>query len=124
MVKRDFDVRSVARSKVEVAKRNRTRGSIGPQRVNVDIEDDHRYAHVRWMRGNAVFAHAQHRVSAVEAVERIAAGAGVSPVAQRVHISEIWAARPLQNVAGNGRHVADLCGGPARIASDSTGKRS
>ena len=108
---RHFDVRRVARSKVEVAKRNRTGGAIGPYRVNVGIEDGHRHAHVRWMRGNAVLADAQHGVAAIEAVERIAAGSRLSAVARRMNISEIGAARPLQDVAGDRRHVADLRGG-------------
>ena len=36
---------------------------------------------------------------------------GLSAVARRVNISEIGAAGPLQDVAGDRRHVADLCGG-------------
>src|SRR6185369_7487593 len=63
------------------------------------------------MRRNAMLADAQHRVSAIEALERITSGAWLSPVAGRVNISEIRTARPLQDVAGNRRHVPQLCGG-------------
>src|SRR5262245_29468156 len=63
------------------------------------------------MRGNAVLAHAEYGVSAVEAVERIAAGSGLSSIARRVNISEIHAARSLEDIAGKGGHIPQLCGG-------------
>src|SRR4029079_4470082 len=63
------------------------------------------------MRGDAVVADAQHRVAAVEAIQRIAAGSWLSAVARRMHVSEIGATRPLQDVAGHRRDIADLCGG-------------
>ena len=47
----------------------------------------------------------------IETVERIAAGTGLPAVARRMDISEIGAARALQDVAGHRRHVADLRGG-------------
>ena len=78
---RHLDVRCVARSLVELTERDRTRGAIGPNRVNLGIENSHCYAHVGWMRGNAVFTDAQHGVSAVEALERVTAGARLSAVA-------------------------------------------
>jgi hypothetical protein len=95
---------------MEVAKRNRTGGAIGPQRSNVGIENGHRHTHVGWMGRDAVVTHAEHGVAAVEAVERLASGSGLSAVARRVHVAEIGAARPLEDVAGDRRHVADLRG--------------
>src|SRR5215471_12428487 len=104
-----FDVRRVARRVVKIAKRNRPRSSIGSNRMNLRIEDHHRDAHIRWMRGDAVLTHTKHRMAAIEALERIAAGTWLPPVACRVNIPEIRAASPLQDVSGNGRHVANLC---------------
>ena len=62
-------------------------------------------------------AHAQHRVHALQAVERRAAGAGTALVAGRPGgVAEIVAARPLQHVAAEGRHVAQLGAGRQREA--------
>lgn len=78
-------------------------GAIGPHCVNVGIEDGHRHAHVRRMRGNAVFADSQHGVSAVEAVERITAGSGLSAVARRVNIIKKYLSfRPMPRTASRG----------------------
>ncbi len=78
--------------------------------VHDGVERGERDAHVRRMRRDTARGPAENRVVAVEAVDRIAAGAGRALVAARGVVVEIDAARALQDVAADGGHVADLAG--------------
>ena len=71
-----------------------------------------RHAHVGGMRGDAVLARPQDRVHAVDPLDRRAAAARFALVARRGRIVKIEAARPLEEIASGGRHVAQLLRGP------------
>jgi hypothetical protein len=58
--------------------------------------------------GDAVFARAEDRVHAVDAVDRRAAAARRAFVARRARVVEVQAARSLQQVAAGRGHVAQL----------------
>ena len=64
--------------------------------------------HVGRVRGDAVFARAEDRVHAVDAVDRRAAAARRALVARCARIVEVQAARSLQQVAAGRGHVAQL----------------
>ncbi len=72
------------------------------------IERDQRHAEVRGVRGDAGVAPAEHGVRAVLAAARVAAGTGLALVAGAGRIVEIAASRALQQVAADGRGIAQL----------------
>ncbi len=80
------------------------------------VERDERHGKIAGIGCDAGLAGAEHRVVAGDAVERGAAAAGRAFVAggEDRGIAEIGAARPLQQVAADRRHVADLCRGALR----------
>lgn len=63
------------------------------------------------MSGNTLWAGAEDRVRAVEALGRGAARAGDTPVARRRHVTEVQTPRALQKIAADRCHVAQLRGG-------------
>ena len=65
----------------------------------------------RRMRGDAVLRVAEDRVVAVLALARGAAGAGAALVAGLRDVLEVAAARALEQVAADGREVAQLARG-------------
>src|SRR5690606_11585289 len=79
---RVLEVRSVAGEEEEVVDRNAALAgaSLG---VYHGIECDERHGQVGRMRGDAAFARAEDRVTAVDAVERGAAGSRLALVARR-----------------------------------------
>ena len=89
----------------------------GTQRGKRDV-------HVRRVRGDATLARADDRVDAVEAVSRRTARAGMALVAcLERRVVEVVAAGALQQIAADGRHVAQLgrragqqCLGQQRVA--------
>ena len=72
------------------------------------VERHQRHAEIGRMGGDAVLAPAEHRVQAVLAAARVAAGAGLALVAGAGGVVEIGAARALQQVAADGRGIAQL----------------
>src|SRR4029453_4017157 len=62
------------------------------------------------MSRDAVLTRAEHRVSAVEAVDRVTTGLGPPPIAGGVDVTVVGATRPLHDVAGDGGHVSQLRG--------------
>ena len=107
-------MRRVARQPVEIGDRDGACRAIGADRLDRRIEHAHRDRHVARMRRDAGIAHADDGVLPAEAADRAAAAAGPPLVARLVGVVEIRAARPLQQVAGGGRLVAQL----ARSAGD------
>ncbi len=77
-------------------------------REHARVESGKRNTHVGGMRRDAVFAGAEDRVHAVDAVDRRAAAAWLAFVARRARVVEVEAARSLQQVAAGRRHVAQL----------------
>jgi len=75
----------------------------------VRVECGERNGHIRRVDGNTRFGGAKNRMISIEAVDR------VTSVAQRalvtvcaVVVIQIGATCPLQEIAADGRHVADL----------------
>ena len=106
-LERAFALRRVAGQAVKVLERNL---APTPSAFDLDnrVERDERHAEVRRMGRDAALAPADDRVQAVLAVERVAARARLTPVAGARHVIEIAAARPLHQVAADGRGVAEL----------------
>ena len=80
-------------------------------RQHARFQGGERDAHVGGMRGDAVLARPQDRVHAVDPLDRRAAAARFALVARRGRIVKIEAARPLEEIASGGRHVAQLLRG-------------
>ena len=74
------------------------------------VERDQRHAEIGRMGGDAGLAPAEHGMQPVLAVAGIAARAGLALVAGAGGVVEIGAARPLQQIAADGRGVAQLRG--------------
>ena len=72
------------------------------------IEGDERDAEVRRMCRNAGVAPAKHGVQTVLAVTRVAAGPRFAPVACACDVIKIAAPRPLHEISGDRRGVAQL----------------
>src|SRR4029453_5886319 len=66
------------------------------------------HAHIRRMHGDAGLAPAEHRIHAVEAVDRAAACAGLALIARHARVIKVEAASALEEVAAGRRHVAQL----------------
>src|ERR1051326_5650342 len=88
------DLRPIARQAVEFGKGDAALAA-RPDRQHAGIERGERDAHVGRVYRNAVFARAEDRVHAVDAVDRGAPGAGRAFVARRRGVIEIETARPL-----------------------------
>ena len=79
------------------------------QQLDLGVERGERNGRVGGVHRDAVVGPAEDRVPLVEAVERRAAGARLALVAgATAPVAEIGAAGPLQQVAADRRHVADL----------------
>ena len=79
------------------------------EHVDLGIEGDERDRPVAGIDGDAGLASAQQRMPAVDAVLRRAAAAGLALVAgEWLAAAEIGAAGALQQIAADGRHVAQL----------------
>ena len=73
------------------------------------VRDDVGLCEITGIGRNTILGGAEHRMGAIETLQRGAAGTGVALVAVRIaDIAEIAAARPLQNIAAQRRHVAQL----------------
>ena len=85
---------------------------LAPARPALDLDDgverDERHAEIRRVRGDAVLAPAEHGMQPVLAAARVAARAGLALVAGAGGVVEIGAARPLQQIAADGRGIAQL----------------
>ena len=106
-LERAFALRRVARQAVKVFERDLT-PTIFAFDLDNGVERHERHTEVRRMGGDAVLAPAEHRVQAVLALQRVAACARFTPVAGVRHVIEVAAARPLHQVAADGRGVAEL----------------
>src|SRR5882757_6973728 len=93
---------------VEVGDRDRAGSAFVVDRLNLCIECAHGNGHIRWMGRDARLAPAQDCMDAVEACERRTAGPGYTLVAGFCDVVEVVAARPLQQIAGRRRLVAQL----------------
>src|SRR2546422_160522 len=91
--------------------------TLGALHMDRRFQCHHRHAHVRGVGGDAVCARAQDSEHAVGGGDRRAAGSGFSFVARHGGVAEVHAARALQEIAGRGRHVAELgrCTGENRL---------
>src|SRR5690242_14985870 len=99
-------LRRVARQPVEVAHRHRTL-TFRAAHAHDGIERRERYRHVRGMHRDAIRARAEDGVDAVVALERGAARAWMTLVAgAEGGVVKVVAARALQEVAADRRHVA------------------
>ena len=87
------------------------RSPSGSRDMNLCVERGQRNAHVGRMRRDAGVAGAKDRMTAVDAADRRAAAARLALVAGRRRVIEIGAARPLQQIAAGGGHVAQLLRG-------------
>ena len=80
-------------------------------RLHGRVECNERLREITGVRGNAFAARAEHRVSAIHALECGATRFGHALVAGEATTPEVLAAGALQNIAPKRRHIADL---PAR----------
>ena len=104
-------LRGGVRQDMKVRERHRSL-AIGPAEMDHGIEHGERDAHVGRMRGDALIRRAQDGMMAIEPFACVAARARLPLVAARsIDIVEIQAAGPLEDVAADRRHVADLRGG-------------
>ena len=103
-------LRRVAGQPVKVRERNLALAARAGH-VNLRLQHGQRDAHVRRMHRDAGFARAEDGVHAVEAADGRAARAGLAFVAGRRNVVEVGAARALQEVAADRRHVAQLLRG-------------
>jgi hypothetical protein len=101
-------MRRVAREAVELADRDPAGGLVDAEQLDLGLQGRHRDGHVRGMGGDAVLARAEDRVRPVDTADRRAAGTGVPLVAGSGRIVEVRAAGALQQVAADGRLVAQL----------------
>src|SRR5437868_9992768 len=79
-----------------------------PANVHDRIERRQRDGEIRWMRRDALVARPENRVRPTDAHQRRAPRSGLALVALCCDIPEIRAARTLQNIAADCRHVAHL----------------
>ena len=83
--------------------------SVGPQDIDLCIERHEGNRPVTWVDGNASVAATEQRMTAIDAVVRGAAGPWLAFVARkRFTATEVSAARALQQVAAQARHVSKL----------------
>ena len=104
---RGFALRRVAGQAVKVFERDLAPAAFAFDLDN-GVEGDERHTEVRRMRRDAALAPAEHRVQAVLALQRIAAGARFTPVAGARDVVEVTAACPLHQISADGRGVAEL----------------
>ena len=104
----------------------RFKRDLAPARLAFDLDDgverDQRHAEIGRMGRDAALAPAQDGVQPVVAAAGVAAGAGVAFVAGAGGVVEISAARPLQEIAADGRGVAKLRGGSGQQRLGDRGK--
>ena len=99
-------LRRVAGQPVKLAQRNRAL-TFGAAHAHHRVERGERHGHVGRMHGDALVARAEDGVDAVVAFERGAAGAGIALVALgEGAVIEVIAARALEQIAADRRHVA------------------
>lgn len=72
------------------------------------VERHERHAHVRGVNRDAPLAGPEDRVHARIPLERRASSARIAPVAPAGEVAKVRAARPLQEIAAEGGHVAEL----------------
>src|SRR5215472_10952947 len=72
------------------------------------LKGGERDAHIRRMRGNAMFAHSQDRMHPIDSGNRGTAAARLALIAGRSCIVEIEATRALQEIAPCRSHIAQL----------------
>jgi hypothetical protein len=110
-LERRVALRRVAGKAVEIAERDRPLAA-APARDDVGVQCRKRHRHVGGMGGNAGLRPAENRMVAIEAVPGRAARTRPALVARQiVAVAEVGTARALQDVAADGRHVAQLAGG-------------
>src|ERR1700741_2200548 len=98
----------VAWQSMEVEKRYAAL-AFGADEMHRRVERGKCHAHVRWMRRDAMLRRAENSMVGIETVDGVAAGAGFALVTARSgSVVEISAARPLQDIAPDGRHVTNL----------------
>src|SRR5207237_10340159 len=83
------------------------------------VESHHRHGHVGRVGGHARIRVADDREVAVVALDGGTAGARLALVARLGHVLEVRAARALEQVAADGREVAQLPEAPESSAADS-----
>jgi hypothetical protein len=94
----------------------------GPQGFHSGIERDERLPKITGIGGDAMLAGAENGVFAVDAFKRPAARTGPALVARPRDLAEVFAARPLPDVAAKASHVADLlAGGELKAFRNETG---
>jgi hypothetical protein len=122
-LQREFEMGRVARQQEEVLRRDLASRAV--LHIHDGVEGDQRHREVAGMGGDAGVADAEHGVAAVDALHRRAAGAGVPLVAVGigVRLAEVAAAGPLQQVAADSRHVAELLrrASPERLRQNGEG---
>ena len=103
-------LRRVSGQSVKVFERN-----LAPARPAFDLDDSiergERHTEVGRMRRDAMLAPTENRLQAILAMERVAAGARLTPVARTRGVVEIAAAGALHQVAADRRGVAKLSRG-------------
>ncbi len=93
---------------MKFCKRHRRRSG-GAENLHLRIQSDQRLGKIAWIRRDAMVTDAENRVAAIDALHRGAARPGIPLVAGfPARIAKVGAARALQNVAAERRHVADL----------------
>ena len=115
-----LDVRRFSGQAVEISDGDAAGGLIGAEQLDAGLQDGHRDGHVRGMGGDAGVARAEDGVHAVDAADGGAARAGIALVAVGGRVVEVGAAGALQQVAADGRLVAQLAGsaGDERLGED------
>ena len=97
----------IARQQEEVVDRQRA-FTAWPEGLHDGVERHERDRDVRGMRGDAVLARAEDRVTSVEPVECRTARPGFSLVARRDAVAQVRAAGALAQVAAHRGHVPQL----------------
>ena len=106
------ELRLGARQPMEITEGHRAL-ALRPFHVNDGFQRGHGHAHVARMRRDTVLALAEDGMDAVESLDGATPTAGFALVALRKsRVVEIIAARALEQVAADGRHVAQLRTGP------------
>ena len=113
-LQRGLDIGCRARLAMEVGELHRPR-TFGALHLQHRVERHQRLREIAGIGGDALVADAEHRMVAIDAVQRCATRSGHALVAlSEGRVSEVRAARALQHVAAEARHVAQARGGGQR----------
>src|SRR6059058_2520951 len=82
--------------------------AFGTTNMNGRLECSQCDTHVRWIRGDAMFASAQNGEATVDALDGGTTRAGLAFVTRHGCVAEIHAAGSLQQIASSSRHVSKL----------------